>query len=192
MSIKLVRAKLKDAILEECAFPYAVIRAERGALCSWDGTRFVCLHYTRAEQSASVINFGKVWGFGTYQWKGDMTAAIDYRTTFWGFERVHGDTALGCALFKQGGTAVYRVVQGWAGVTHETDLTAQDWTVETTFKIVWTSTSVEYYTNGALVSTETTDVPQEPQAFLFLEILTGVTAPASTEYYYAWDFQKLA
>ena len=67
----------------------------------------------------------------------------------------------------------------WNGSGTTVTLSGQDWTTEREFKIVWDSSKVDFYVGGVLVSSHTTDVPQDPMT-RFIEINNSESnAPAN-------------
>lgn len=162
--------------------PYGLVYFE-------DPWMVVDVHANHADEWISWITVAEVFSYGTYQWKGKFLNVGTNKRLWMGFEYRHGRADNGIIAFRHIGSG-YRVSTSWNGsMTHE-DLTGQDWTSETEFKIVWTSSKVEFYVDGVLKATITTNIPQAPMGF-FAEVGTLSTAPTTDSKIYVKDFEVL-
>jgi len=131
-----------------------------------------------ANQFFSFWTMEQQFGFGTYQWKGKISNDSNANLMYFvgGLEWHHGRMGDGIICFYFNGTH-YKIVNTYNMLDTETVLTGQDWKIERTFKIEWSSTQVKFYIDGTLKATHSTNIPQYPMCF-FAESFTGGTPPA--------------
>jgi hypothetical protein len=142
--------------------------------------------------SAILIGADINFGFGTYQWKGLVNPEANKGMIPFGFERYHGIAGEGLIDMRVDDTTYYARTN-WQGNSTYTVLGGQDWSIEKTFKIVWSNTKVEFYVDGALVATHTTNIPQVPMS-PFMESWTHADNPPVNDALCRGfkDFQKMA
>jgi len=151
-------------------------RMDRESFAIWDGDYggWCCRSKNALYSISSILLTKPQYGFGTYRCYGKIllngTPSVLY---VMGFERHHGFFEEGIIGFFRG-TNYYNVVTAWDGTYTITSLTGQDWTIEREFKIVWTSTQVDFYVDGSLVASHTTDIPQSELSW-FIESSTPTT-----------------
>lgn len=145
-------------------------------VCSHAGGRFYTYVKPGSVQDFPSMLSDRLFSPGTYEWQGKMTNEANHYH-YMGFERHHGYPSDGIICFRIGNTT-YTTQCGTggnfdgAGAVTTDNPAAQDWTVDRTFKIIWTAgTSVLFYIDGALISTINTNVPTLAMQF-FIE--TGV------------------
>jgi len=158
---------------------------------SQDGAHTVFMNENvLADQYYSWWTMEQQFGFGTYQWKAKATNCTNPNIMYiFGLEWHHGRGADGIIDFWFNGTH-YAADNSYNGVYTFTVLAAQDWTVERTFKINWTSASIKFYIDGALKATHNTNVPQYPMCF-FGESFTGGTPPAYESFLKIRNFEEI-
>ena len=129
----------------------------------------------------------KLYGFGTYQWYAYCNLT-DYGEEYpGGFELNHGypNDSLICFIHINGATEHYYAWNTYNGSSTQTEITVTgSWKAERLFGIVWSSTAVNYYLDGVLVATNTTNVPQASMGFFseactYRNVYTG--SPATKE-----------
>ncbi|UCE43724.1 MAG: hypothetical protein JSV57_05065 [Candidatus Bathyarchaeota archaeon] len=155
-------------------------RLERTGLIYYDDPYIICrVMNTSTNVYASWLGWGRLYGFGVYEWKGKIENPGANRVIIpGGFERHHGWALEGTIHpYNTGGIYKFRTCRE-DGVMEQTNLTGQDWTVETTFKIEWTSNHVRFFVDGTLEATHTLAVPQS-QMQLFAE--AGVAGSLPTK-----------
>lgn len=135
------------------------------------------------------VFFPAVIGYGTYEWKAKATTPSANRMQYLGFAEE------ACTQFKdsifvkvEGTTYVFQTYK--ANALTGTNLGAQDWTTEKTFKIEWAANLAKLYVNDVLLATHTTNVPDKP-LIVFMES-SHEGAQATHTYMYGKDWKKIA
>lgn len=137
-------------------------RMDRYSFAYWDGDYggWCCRSKNEKGTISSILLTKPQYHFGTYKCRGKIYLGGTPNVLYvMGFERHHGFCEEGIIGFYRGAN-YYNVITAWDGSYTITSLSGQDWTVEREFKIVWTSTQVDFYVDGALVASHTTDIPQ--------------------------------
>lgn len=136
----------------------------------------------------SCLAFGKLFHFGTYEWKGKVKNAVAKATIYLGIlERHHGWYSEGLiAVMWDGVLEKYYFITSEGGNIEQTEITGIDFTQEHTFKIEWTATEVKLYIDGILKLThsQANAVPQHPMQLFFETLTHDATPPASEPYCY--------
>lgn len=173
-----------------------VTRMDTEGLIYYEEPYYICrLHATPGHYVSMVGMYS--FGYGTYQWKAKIAnPGVNSLCAVGCFERHHGwaDEGLISLSSNQGTYLLKTSEQGLTTPTEQTDLGAEDWTTEKTFKIIWSASSVAAYVDDVLKATHTRAVPAEPLGNLFFEVGTpGSTPPAGepTVYFREQSFEKL-
>jgi len=106
----------------------------------------------------------KRYGFGTYEWKAKMGGVNSGEEYAGGFEYHHGFPLEGLItiIYLNG---VLKFWTSWGGNQTQTNITGVDVTVEHTYRIQWTSSSVQLWIDGVSKAIHTTNIPQAPMSF---------------------------
>jgi len=168
--------------------PY-VARMDEYALCYIAGGYFVCRGYANVGDAinhfASWLVTGKLYGYGTYEWIGKIKNPVAKTWCIPGFfEKKHGWGNNGSAFFECKEGTYNTVTYDDAGNQELNAHGAEDWTSDTTFKIVWDASKVEFYTDGGLLATHSTRVPTEPAHFGIENAIFHTGSPASEPFTY--------
>jgi len=139
--------------------------------------------------SAGQVFFPEAFSYGTYQWVAKIENPGTGRDLYVGFAE-EAPSQYKDSIFLYNRDGGYRAETFKAGTSTLTTLT-EDWTVDRTFKVVWSSTKVEFYRDGVLIATHTTNIPTV-KCIAFMEAFNGPTPPATHGYSYGKDWVKLA
>ena len=153
-------------------------RVNAEGLIYYDEPYLVIRVHNRSNQWISWLAFGEVFDFGVYEWRAKCENNVSGAIIYLGIlEHHHGWCNEGIIVVKFDESLTWQFyTSDETGNTESTVIDDVDFTVENTFKIDWTPSSVSLYINDALKATHTSAVPQESMQ-LFAEVGTGSSAP---------------
>lgn len=128
-------------------------------------------------QAGSWLSAGRVYGHGTYQWRGRCSGGLPgggmASGTFvilGGFENHHGSALEGLISAEWTGSR-YQFRTTWAGGQELTWISGANWLPEREFRINWRASGVQFYVDNVLEATHTVSIPMATMQ-LFAEIIT--------------------
>ncbi len=200
MSIKIDKGKIKDALRilrsPDESIPmwsHLTSKVQGGIFITPDGyLAAVAQRGWTNTGSEATLHIGNL-EYGTYEWKARIVNPTANRKLYVGLS----EKAPGCyeagLIFMQCNAGTYQTESRHEGTSTLTNLTGQDWTVERTFKVAFSSTSIQYYVDGALVATHTTNIPLPTNLhIIFIEAWQLATADATDGEVYAKGWRKIA
>jgi len=156
--------------------------------CFKDGYLFQGTGSTTAGYSAAI--FLESIGYGVYEWKGKISGASAgaKRYVGWGFHQYYREYIGGMEVYYDGIQDKWYL---WSsdGFQEANEIKGIDWTVEHTFRLDWTASSVKLYIDDVLKATNSVHPPSATRLFPFQEIIN--TSEPSVIKIWSKDWQKI-
>lgn len=178
---------LQPYIIDRPCIPQFETRGSISAVIFKNGYLTIAMR-DDATETGEVMIMGTI-GYGTYQWKGKAEGAESGMWIFLGFaEEFPIQWKDSIFLWWNGSSWIFQTNK--AGSQTNTTISGIDFTVEHTFKVVWSSTDVYLYIDEAEVAHHTTNIPTVRMVpFLEISRSSGGTSHA---YVYGKDWVKLS